>query len=356
MALSSPLKTPKYVVLAEQLREQIEQGVLKPGDRLPSFVEMRALHGVTPTTVERIYARLEQDNLIVRERGRGTFVRQRDERAMNGVIGISGISFSQQPHPYWFNLMEGFQEVATKAGVELLLLNENSEISWDKVDGVLTYDSHATDRERTLAQLPPGMPCVTALEAERDLVSVIADDYQGAYDLTTHLLNLGHRRIGYIYDPLSPTRLTGYRTALRDAGVEVDERWARPVPPYAHNACLYTEFGQYVTRQWLESDWADLGCTAIMTQNDDTAIGVMNALSQAGLRVPEDISVAGFDGTEIGRYFLPRITSVEVPLREIAATAMELLLRQVNGEKMNPWTMVLPTKVLPGNSTARLTA
>jgi DNA-binding LacI/PurR family transcriptional regulator len=349
------MKTPKYVVLAEQLRDQIEQGVLKPGDRLPSFVEMRAMHGVTPTTVERVYARLEQDSLIVRERGRGTFVKQRDRRAVNGVIGISGISFSQQPPPYWFNLMEGFQDVASKAGVELLLLNEKSEISWDKVDGVLTYDSHAADRERTLRQLPPGMPCVTALDAERDLVSVIADDYQGAYDLAKYLVELGHRRIGYIYDPLSPARLTGYRTALRDAGLAVDDRLMRPVPPYdASDECAYTLFGQTTMRQWLETDWAESGCTAVMTQNDDTAIGVMNALSQAGLSVPEQVSVAGFDGTDIGRYFLPSITSVEVPLREIAATAMELLLRQVNGEKMNPWTMVLPTRVVEGNSTARL--
>lgn len=345
------LKGPKYLTLANRLKTQIEQGTLKPGDRLPSFTELRAQYGVTPTTVERIYSLLEQQQLIVRERGRGTFVRQPQERVTTGMIGIAGVTFAQQPHPYWARLMEGFQDAAARAGLELLLLNEASVIKWEKVDGLIIHETRAAHAQAMLRRLPPGMPCVSALIASREMVSVVADDYQGVYEMTQHLIQLGHRRIAYLFDPLSPRRVAGYHDALREAGIEGQACWLRPIHDEPDSPfCHYMEVGHRAMEQWLKDDWRALGCTALMTQNDDTAIGAIQVLRHAEISVPEQVSVTGFDGTEVGQYFTPRLTTVEVPLREIGVTAIETLLRQMGGEAFTISTLVLPTRLKIGRS------
>lgn len=353
MPLITAARTPKYIVLADQLREQIEQGVLKPGDRLPSFAEVRDRHGVTSGTVDRIYTHLETAGLVVREQGRGIFVKQRGEVPATGVIGLSGPPLGQ--HPYALQLMEGFQEISRPAGLEILLLAEGAPVPRGKVDGVVFYDTSFAKRE-LWKLLPPGLPCVSTLVGARNHVGVVADEYQGSYDLTQYLLALGHRRIGYIYDPYLPPRLAGFRDAMRDAEIKIDQSLMRHVSIRHTPELSYTSVGHAVMSSWLqeEKDWLALGCTALLTQNDDTAIGVVRALNKAGLRVPEDVSVAGFDSTEIGRYFVPPLTSVEVPLREIGATAMDLLLRQIRGESVRASTITLPAHVFGGESVAKV--
>ena len=89
--LDRHLRVPKYLQLAEALRQQIAAGELKPGDQLPSYVQMRQQHGATQNTVDKVFALLEQDGLILRERSRGTFVRSPAEAApvvRNGIIGV----------------------------------------------------------------------------------------------------------------------------------------------------------------------------------------------------------------------------------------------------------------------------
>ncbi len=350
MPSSSQTQNSKYLVLAQQLRDQIARKVFRPGDRLPTFVEMRREHGVTITTVERAYALLEKENLVVREQGRGTFVKAHEERPLRNVIGISGLLLPL--HPYSMQLMNGFQQVANEADVELLLLNENNNIQWEKVDGVINCDTGFVKHEGW-RQLPPGMPCVTTLIEARDYVSVIGNEYQGAYDLVQHLVALGHRRIASLYDPYLSVRLDGYHASMRDAGIVVKGNWGRNIACKMAPDCQYTTAAYQVMQRWLQEDWCETGCTAIVAQNDDAAMGVIRALNEAGWSVPAQVSVAGFDGTAVGRYFQPQITSVEVPLREIGAMAMDLLLRQVKGEEMGARTIVLPTSILEGGTTGK---
>ena len=345
-------KGPKYVALANRFKTQIAQGELKPGDRLPSFTELRAQFGVTPTTVDRVYALLEQESLIVRERGRGTFVREPEARATTGIIGLAGMSLVHQPHPYWVRLMEGLYEAATRSGYELLLLDQSSEIHWEKVDGMINYETQPPLERAMARRLPPYMPCVSALTSRKEGVSVLADDYRGAFEVTQHLLDLGHRRIAYLLDPLSAQRSVGHHDALRQAEIVADARWTRQV----HNEidgvyCTYLEVGHRAMENWLNEDWAQLGCTALVAQNDDTAIGAIRALRAHGLSVPDDVSVTGYDGTEVGQYFSPHLTTVEVPLRKIGVLAVETLVRQMNGENNIGASLILPNRFRAGDST-----
>lgn len=349
MPSSASLKTPKYIALANELRSQIERGILQPGDRLPSFVQIREQYGVTAATVERIYKHLEKDNLVVREQGRGTFVKQPESLPRTGVIGIYGVTTAQ--HPYFVPLIDGWQSAAAKAGMELLLLHNETPVEMGKVDGVLSCDTGFV-KQHKFDLIPAGMPCVTAIINAPDYVSVIGDEYQAAYDLTQYLLHLGHRRIAYMYDPYLAPRLLGYRNAMRDAGIEVQENWLRTVAYDLTPECTYSSASHLRMCEWLAQDWEKLGCTALMAHNDDTAMGAILALNEAGYSVPHQVSVTGFDGTAPGRYFSPSLTGAAMPLRDIGLTAMELLLRMMEGEAMQPSTVVLPLQFIEGASTA----
>ena len=103
---------------------------------------------------------------------------------------------------------------------------------------------------------------------------------------------------------------------------------------------------------WLRSGFKKLGCTAVFAQNDLAAIGAIRALQEAGLRVPEDVSVLGYDGTQVCRLFSPTIAAVAIPLHKIGATAMELLTRQISSGKASNETIVLPAEFQPGGSVA----
>jgi len=107
---------------------------------------------------------------------------------------------------------------------------------------------------------------------------------------------------------------------------------------------------------WLRDEsangWQKINCTALLCHNDETTMGALQALREAGLRVPDDVSVVGFDGLEIGEYSHPRLTTVEMPLREIGAAAVAMLLRQIEADEVTEEHQILSTQLRVRESTA----
>lgn len=349
---------PKYKRIAQHLQREIEAGRFAVQERLPSFTEMRAQFGATPTTANLVYGVLEQQGLIVREPGRGIFVAEppRPARTLS-TIGIVGNAFTEENEvPYWAYLVQGVRKAAAQAEVEILLFNEEHPASgWEKVDGVLV----CVGADELQPVLPPGLACVSLINPARQVTSVMADDYDGVRLAMEHLLELGHRRIGFLlptpqhvtYKP----RLASYRAALRKAGVEPQKSWVRSLSKEGWKNCNnFGDLGRSEMKHWLEDDWHKLGCTAFLTVNDEMAIGAIETLQGAGIRVPDDVSVVGFDGTQIGEYFRPRLTSVKMPLRQIGERGVELLLDQIRGEDTAAQSEVLPMKLLVRDSTRRI--
>jgi DNA-binding LacI/PurR family transcriptional regulator len=347
-------KTPKYRALTEHLREQVARGELQPGDRLLSFAEMSAEFGATPTTVTRVYAALEQEGLIVREPGRGTFVARTPRRAS----GILGVLVPSPVHatavPYWTYLLNGIRKAAHDAGREILLLGDcTPSLGWEKLDGVLVFGMFDQAQRR----LPPGMPCVSLVVALDDMAGVVANDYMGNKLLTEHLLALGHRRIAALTmggaDRILSQRLAGMEAALWEAGLKPNPRYLRPLRRGDEPVTEFDVLARARMREWLAEDWSTLGCTALLAHNDEAAIGAIEALREAGLRVPEDISITGFDGTKVSEYYSPRLTTIEVPLEEIGARATARLLEQIEERGSKTLHDVLPVKLKIGASTGK---
>lgn len=358
----SSLQTLRYRELAARLQQQIERGELCAGARLPSFVQMRN-EGVSQHTMEKAYTLLESEGFIERLSGSGIYVRQAQPVAV--TIGICGVGAPQHEshggHLYGMQILTGAQEVAQKRGVSLMMLGADTKsAAWEKVDGALLI----SQTDDILDRLPPAIQSVLLLRPSQRVASVCADDEGGAYEATRHLLELGHRRIGVLHvgwDEWSKRRLKGYHAALNECGVAADERWIHRVhgdetspyyPEFASRRFNFFRDGRERTEEWLARDWDELGLTALLAHNDQTALGALAALREAGRRVPDDVSVIGFDGTEAAEHAHPRLTTVEVPLSEIGARGVETLLDLLRDEASKPSSVMLETKLQLGGSTA----
>lgn len=340
---------PRYAFIAQELRRQIETGELAPGERLPSFAHMRA-QGISQNTMEKVYILLESEGLIDRANGSGVYVADGTPRkkAATGLIGYLS-SGTQQPqqfgmHFYGAHIQQGAREAAKKHGVHLMLLDGDSDAEvWRKLDGVLSLEQ----------DVPISIPCVNLMAAGDGRASVVADEDSGITAAVHHLAALGHRRIAYLIHPHEPyhsQRLNAYRAALHENAIRPDARWVRHLRNIWEYPTAFVGAAAHRMEEWLAEDWSELDCTALLCQNDQSAIGAMQALGVAGLRIPEDISVIGFDGTEAADFANPHLTTIEVPLYDIGAAGVELLLDQINGNTGDV-VRALPTKLKVGAST-----
>ncbi|WP_293363900.1 LacI family DNA-binding transcriptional regulator [Phenylobacterium sp.] len=194
-------------------------------------------------------------------------------------------------------------------------------IDQTQVDGVI-LSSPVTDAAAALAELDRrGVPYVRispGTEHDRSS-SVSMDDVQAADDMTSHLIALGHRRIGFIIGHTNHTasdlRLFGYRRAMDRAGLAFEPKYVRP--------------GQFdfASGEAAADILLDLPQppTAIFASNDDMAAGVLTVAHRRGLSVPGDLSVAGFDDTALASQLWPPLTTVRQPTRELAYAAASLL-------------------------------
>ena len=347
-------KVPKYWTTADEIKNEIARGALQPGDRIPSHNEMRARFGISRTTVDKVHSLLEKEGLIIREQGRGTFVATRGKVQKSNVVGLSGRGFPAATSSYyWSELFQGAYQFAESKGFELVLIDRNSPDM--KLAGIL---SGGWPLPEEVQRLRMQIPCVSVIYPVESMASVFVDDFEACRSAAAYLVSLNHRRIAYVHSQdrlLVPKRMGGYRAALEAAGISPLPQWTRSLasPPESYNKGTYfTRDGYDTMLRWLKEDWNSLGCTAILAHNDETAIGVMQALREAGLRIPQDISVVGYDGMEICDFVTPRLATIELPLRQLGASAMQLLMQRIASGELGVEHRVLPTVLRQRESAA----
>lgn len=199
-------------------------------------------------------------------------------------------------------------------------------------------EARAPGLHRPPADRPP--------EHEADAVWVEGDNVAGAQLVVEHLLSLGHRQIGCIAGSpeqvATHNRVAGFKKALAMAGLAPDEA---PVV----FADFTEEGGRRAADELLETA---PHVTAIFASNDLMAIGAIHALRARGKRVPEEISVAGFDGISAARFVTPRLTTAAQPIYQLGETAARLLIDLIEGVKLERRHVSLPCTLLMGESTA----
>jgi DNA-binding LacI/PurR family transcriptional regulator len=268
-----------------------------------------------------------------------------------------GLVVTSVADPFWAEVVGGIEEIALERGYGVLLANSNQErqrelavvrmLGEKRVDGIIVAASRVGALYgKVLGEL--GVPILLinrhSEEKEPSIHSIATDNVQGGYLAASHLLELGHRRIGYIADPgdlsSNSDRLRGYRRALAERGLAFD-------PALVVDGDGRLEGGRQA--MGLLSA-ARPPVSGVFCYNDLTAIGVLRALREAGRRVPGDVSVIGYDDLALAAYTDPPLTSVAQAKREMGRQAMEMIL-QLIADTAPVEDIVLPGELVLRKST-----
>lgn len=174
---------------------------------------------------------------------------------------------------------------------------------------------------------------------------IISDSVGGAYKAVRYLIELGHKEIGFVSGPLErisfQERFEGYRRALKEAGIEYRKDWVKIGAMGA---------GYKTMREMLKLKRIP---TAVFAANDNLAIGAMKAIQEKGLRIPQDISVAGFDDIDVASQIQPSLTTVRVPKYKMGFLSVREIIKKIkNKDKGDKLTkMILPTQLIKRAST-----
>ncbi len=221
-----------------------------------------------------------------------------------------------------------------------------------QVDGVIMFPrEHSRDNVKRL--LNAEVPVVMVEREVKNLPvhHVLVDNYAGGYTAVRHLTELGHREIVLmtaIIDPF-PTqyRLDGALTALRDAGIGMPDEYLMRVISAEPRFQIGYRLGLAIVRLPKRP-------TAIFALTDELAIGALHALIENGIRVPEDMSVIGFDNIPLASFVIPALTTIAQPASQIGETAGTILLRALEGSGNPVERVTLETTLIVRDSTARL--
>lgn len=179
----------------------------------------------------------------------------------------------------------------------------------------------------------------------RDIVAVSAAHFAGSRSISSHVVGLGHRRIGMIAGPpnwlASNARLAGHASALADVGVLPDPALVRTGEPTA-------QYGYRAAGELLDLPRRP---TALIGFNDKAAVGAIAAATERGLRIPEDLSVAGFDDIDLAQATRPMLTTVHQPLQEMGRIAVSLLIRLLERQRLDALHIELATELVVRGST-----
>jgi LacI family transcriptional regulator len=193
------------------------------------------------------------------------------------------------------------------------------------------------------------IPIISTLDNYNTIPTIKLDDNQAAFDAVNHLIQLGHQKI-YMISGCSYSygahRLVGYHRALDGAGIKRDEKRIVDVQQYS------AEAGMYAMRELL---LRSRDFSAVFVSSDELALGAIRVLLDEGIRIPEEISVIGFDDIDISNYVFPRLTTIRQPIIEIGEQAATYLHQFITGRNDPELNIVLPHKLIIRESTCALT-
>lgn len=252
-----------------------------------------------------------------------------------------GLIVPDTHNPYFSEVAQGIESVAFEHGFTVFFCHTGYDIKREyqyvklmhmqRVAGVIwvpgTANCSAFDE---LEKFNVNTVVIDRLVPGRDIQAIMADNFRGGYLATEHLIQLGHKRIGYISRPIalshSHGRLEGYRTALQDYGIEFD-----PLLVASTGGFSYKD-GYEATRLLLHTNSS---LTAICTYNDIMAISAIRYAAEAGYRVPQDLSIVGFDDIDEAAYICPSLTTIHLPKLEMGQMAANMLFSLIEKKEVD---------------------
>ncbi|SFO74632.1 transcriptional regulator, LacI family [Algoriphagus ornithinivorans] len=277
-----------------------------------------------------------------------------------------GVIIPEVVHFFFSTVISGIEEVAYSRGYNVILTQTNEKLDREQssidtmlsnqIDGFLvSYSKETKDFNHFSRLLDQGYPIVffDRVPEIPNAINVMVDDYQGAFDAVSHLITQGYSRIVHLAGPknlkISQERERGYRDALKNYGIAIDEDLIVECPIGT------SDEGQKITKSLLDN--LKQTPDAFFGNNDMAAVGAMLACKAAGLRVPEDVGIVGFSNWQFCSMIEPSLSSVAQPGFNMGAKATEMLLdiieKKVNPEEVKE-ALTLETELLVRKSSVRL--
>lgn len=305
---------------------------------------------VSPETRKRV-------EMVIEELGYRPNILARSLRV--GETKTIGLILPDSANPFFAESGRQLEEAAFQRGYSLILCNTDGDLAKEKcytevllnkqVDGIIfmaTGDDMQSLQELVSRQLP--VVVVDRFMDKMELDEVVTDNLQSGYLATSYLITNGHRRIAIIRGPSNITpsaqRVTGYHQALSEANLPI-------VPDLEATGDFHVESGYFAAQKLLHQKEPP---TAIFACNDLMAIGALRAIHEAGLRVPEDISLIGHDDIEMASYIRPTLTTIAQPITQLAETAIKWLVERIELPSLPPRQTVLANRLVERQSTRRI--
>ena len=331
---------PKYFSLMEQLKADIVSGAICPGEKLPSENELSQKYSLSRHTVRKALGILEQDGYVEAFHGKGTFCSENMSHIRKSKnIAVVTTYISDYIFP---RLIQGMDNVLSESGYSIILKNTGNsrqkeakcleELLKKDIDGLIIEPSKSemVCKHRNLYQNLDKFQIpyvfIQGIYSEmKEKPHILMDDARGGYLVTRYLTELGHRNIMGFFkadDMQGLERHKGYVKALQEAEISYDPD---------NVVWFHTEDRKVkpalIAREMLEKGNLPDG---IVCYNDQIAVQVMEELEKAGIRIPDDISVTGYDNSLYARRGTG-ITTIAHPQEKLGEMAAELIMEKING-------------------------
>lgn len=365
-----PLDTIKRNV-QDSMQTQVENYILGKieshewpvGTKILSERDLSEKLDVSRTTVRNAIQALTSRGMFERKIGQGTFIRRREDvpephgNSSKGTFGFVVCKERSQRKPissesFYFDVFSGIEEESVRSGRHMLfsyLDERNAEeveafrTFLDKVDGLVVEEARDPAFLDMLQRsgVPTALLAPTAIHERLDCVTM--DIGYGVRKAVGYLLGLGHERIAIVNGPLdlesARVRFAAWKEAMRSAGIGSGDDDGLACGGEGWSA----EAG-YAAMDGLIERRPDL--TAVFCANDLLAIGALSALAKHGLRVPDDVSVMGFDDTELARHSSPPLTTMRIYSRDMSRSAVKRVLERIEGGALPPVRLEYPIDLI----------
>lgn len=331
------------------------------GGNAPTVLDVAAEAGCSPMTVSRVMngearVRDETREAVMKAVHKLNYSPNRAARSLAGGEQLRiALLFDNPSASYLSELLMGALDEANRSDIHLIV--QSCDFAVDRelllknlaeggVNGFILPPPLCDDQAVLDMVANQGAIAIAVGpgKAEGSHGSVMIDDFKAAHDMTSHIIALGHKRIGFIIGKpeqiASLNRLNGYRSAMEDAGLEVRDEWVAQ--------------GRFTYRSGMEAAEKLLAVeprpTAIFASNDDMAAAVVAVAHRKHFDVPNDLSVCGFDDTEMASTIWPELTTIRQPIRDMSAYAVKAIARIARarrcGDRLRPDQVFMPYQLV----------
>ena len=322
--------TPKYILVENHIKQAIKKKQIV--DKLPGERTLASDLGFSYMTIRKAIDNLVAEGVLYKIPTKGTFVADKKSRKKNTrTIGYfldasiqAGIS-----SPYYSLIFNAIEKEAAKHGYSVIYFSDIRENKLRKIlsrlDGVIATCFPRI--ENIIQDIKETIPVVVIdnAAADKTIPSVIIDNFNADVESVDYICSLGHKRIGFMTgledSDVGKNRYAGYQNGLTKHQIDVDATLV-----FRGNYSF--ESGMEGAEYFMSLDHPP---TAIICANDSMALGAIKRLHQAGIHVPEDISIVGFDDIDVASQINPALTTVAAPIEEIANRSFMMLDQLIQG-------------------------